>query len=278
MKSKHSSRNFFIILSFGIIAAILTTFILKNISAEPTVEQPQIEEDKKDERSGTEVKAQFCQGNFTTEWGPLMLINANFTVDTDWIAERKTELVDLAELYGVQEYNQWNGIPYLDAEAAPHLNDLLNAYAAENPGHTLGTLSCFRSVGTNCGRMCAPTGVSDHHTGYTCDLIDAVYGTALDTDSNHPEREWLHANSYKFGFIDRFIEEWAGGSMDEPMNVDENGTTGFYENWHFRYVGIEAATEIATGKYNNGNYDSLEHYLKSSGRLTNLLAPNQNCK
>ena len=77
-------------------------------------------------------------------------------------------------------------------------------------------------------------------------------------------------NSYKYGFIDRFPAAWAGGPMSEPINVDENGSTGLYETWHFRYVGIEAATEIATGKYNDGKYDSLEHYLKQIGKVKDL--------
>lgn len=40
--------------------------------------------------------------------------------------------------------------------------------------------------------------------------------------------------------------------------------------WRYRYAGITAATEIATGKYNNGNYDSLEHYLRATGRVSDL--------
>ena len=58
--------------------------------------------------------------------------------------------------------------------------------------------------------------------------------------------------------------------MSEPLNVDENGSTGLFETWHYRYVGIEHATNIATGKYNNGEYDSLEHYLKSLDLVKNL--------
>ena len=84
--------------------------------------------------------------------------------------------------------------------------------------------------------------------------------------------QWLKANSYKYGFIDRFPEAWAGGSMSDPLNVDENGSTGLYETWHYRYVGIEHATNIATGKYNNGEYDSLEHYLKARGLINDLKA------
>ena len=84
------------------------------------------------------------------------------------------------------------------------------------------------------------------------------------------EWQWLKENSYKYGFIDRFPEAWAGGSMLEPLNVDEHGSTGLYETWHYRYVGVVAATEIALGKYNNGQYDSLEHYLKAVGGVSDL--------
>lgn len=211
--------------------------------------------------------------NCSTSFGSLMLINPNFIVDTEFIASRKSQLVNITELYGIREGNHWNGIPLLDPEAAIHLNEMLNAYKIAYVGHEMTTRSCFRSVGTSCGRLCYATGTSDHHTGYTCDLVDDYYGDSLDTDlaANHPEWQWLHENSYRYGFIDRFIEPWAGGSMSEPINVDANGTTGLFESWHYRYVGVMAATEIATGKYNNGNYDSLEHYLKASGRINNLL-------
>ncbi|MBQ3310157.1 D-alanyl-D-alanine carboxypeptidase family protein [Candidatus Saccharibacteria bacterium] len=214
-------------------------------------------------------------GNCTLGLGPLMLINYNFRVNNDFIATRRSELVNVAERYGVIEGNPYNGAPLLDAEAAVHLNDMIKAYQAAYPGHNLETRSCFRSRGTSCGRLCMPTGTSDHHTGYTCDLIDPAYGTELDTShlSHHLEWQWLKDNSYKYGFIDRFPAAWAGSSMSEPLNVDANGSTGLYETWHYRYVGIPAATAIATGQYNNGAYDSLEHYLLKTGKVTGLNPP-----
>ncbi len=212
--------------------------------------------------------------NCTIQFGRLMLINPNYTVETGFISARKTELISLSANYGIREINSWNGDNLVDAEMAPHLAEMVEAYRKDYPGHEIGTMSCFRSVGTKCGRLCAATGASDHHTGLTCDLIDTAYGSSLDTDTlpQHIEWQWLKANSYKYGFIDRFPEAWAGGPMSEPLNVDENGSTGLYETWHYRYVGITAAAEIATGKYNNGNYDSLEHYLKTRGVLDNLKA------
>ena len=210
--------------------------------------------------------------NCTIGFGYLMLINPNFTVETNFINTRRGELVSLSKLYGIVEGNPYNGDNLLDAEAAVHINEMVKAYEADYPNHTLETRSCFRSVGTNCGRLCAATGASDHHTGLTCDLLDPVYGTSLDTDTyaQHVDWQWLKDNSYKYGFIDRFPEAWAGGPMSEPLNVDENGSTGLFETWHYRYVGVEAATEIATGKYNDGEYDSLEHYLKARGLITDL--------
>lgn len=218
-----------------------------------------------------ETENHYNSNNCTTGWGPLTLINPNFTVETAYITTRRSELVNIADLYGIQESGN-NGDGYLDAEAAKHLYELVEAYAEAHPGHELTTRSCFRSVGTTCGRLCAATGTSDHHSGYTCDLIDTAYGTTLSTDdyNEHLEWQWLRAHAHEYGFIDRFPEAWAGGSMDEAINVDENGTTGLFETWHYRYVGVAAATEIATGKYNNGEYDSLEHYLLAIGALSSL--------
>ncbi len=249
-----------------------------NTSTTPSESSDVKEEEPGAEEPDTFVTTNAPSENCTIKLGALMLINPNFTVEESFIAARRGELVSISELYGIREGVAGNGDNLLDAEAATHINDMVKAYEADNPGHTLETRSCFRSRGTSCGRLCAATGASDHHTGLTCDLIDPVYGTVLDTDTidTHIEWQWLKTNSYKYGFIDRFPEAWAGGPMSEPLNVDENGSTGLFETWHYRYVGIKNATEIATGKYNNGEYDSLEHYLKMRGFISDLKAGNCN--
>jgi D-alanyl-D-alanine carboxypeptidase (penicillin-binding protein 5/6) len=249
-----------------------------NTSTTPSESSDVKEEEPGAEEPDTFVTTNAPSENCTIKLGALMLINPNFTVEESFIAARRGELVSISELYGIREGVAGNGDNLLDAEAATHINDMVKAYEADNPGHTLETRSCFRSRGTSCGRLCAATGASQHHTGLTCDLIDPVYGTVLDTDTidTHIEWQWLKTNSYKYGFIDRFPEAWAGGPMSEPLNVDENGSTGLFETWHYRYVGIKNATEIATGKYNNGEYDSLEHYLKMRGFISDLKAGNCN--
>lgn len=248
----------------------------KNEEPEPVIENTETETEEvveeKSEPDDIKPITNLSSDNCTIRYGYLMLINPNFIVDTNFIDARRGELVSVSSLYGIIEGNAYNGDNLLDAEAAKHLSEMVKAYEAEYPGHTFETRSCYRARGTTCGRLCAATGTSDHHTGLTCDLLDPAYGTSLDTSTydQHVDWQWLYANSYKYGFIDRFPEEWAGGSMSEPLNVDENGSTGLFETWHYRYVGVGPATEIATGKYNNGKYDSLEHYLKARGLVTDL--------
>lgn len=267
-----------------IIVSVLVTFLLIKKDSQPDID-PNLnmtEEEVKLDETPIDPKKELLQSlkpvtnipssNCTIKYGYLMLVNPNFTVDTDFIDARRSELVSISSLYGIKEGNPYNGDNLLDTEAAEHINEMIKAYEAEYPGHTFETRSCYRARGTTCGRLCAATGASDHHTGLTCDLLDPAYGTSLDTDTlgQHIDWQWLKANSYKYGFIDRFPEAWAGGPMSEPLNVDENGSTGLYETWHYRYVGVEHATNIATGKYNNGEYDSLEHYLKSLDLVKNL--------
>lgn len=255
-----------------IVATLVTTIFLSESSKKHFEQTEEYSLDDEPAVKKIEEKPGLAGGNCTTGFGNFMLINPNFKVSTDWIAARKKQLISVSKTYGIKEGKSSNGDNLMDAEAAKYLNDMVKAYEAYNAGHTMVTRSCFRQVGTKCGRLCAVTGTSDHHTGLTCDLVDTKYGTELDTSyyKNHKEWQWLKENSYKFGFIDRFPEAWAGGPMSKPINVDENGTTGLYETWHYRYVGVEAATEIATGKYNNGKYDSLEHYLKMTGKVKDL--------
>ncbi len=289
---KKTSKKRLIIPIIGASSALLVFFALsilkpadtstpshKEGHAESSSPQPPEKTEIPELATSANTSSKYNSSNCTTEWGSLMLINPNFQVDSNFIATRKTELIDITATYGIREGNTYNGTPLLDAEAATHLNDMLNDYKAYNPGHEMTTRSCFRSRGTSCGRLCVATGGSDHHTGFTCDLVDDAYGDSLDTSTYniHPEWQWLRANSYKYGFIDRFPEAWAGGPMSQPAVINAEGSTGLFETWHYRYVGITAATEIATGKYNNGNYDSLEHYLKATGKIINLTDMQSSC-
>lgn len=80
----------------------------------------------------------------------------------------------------------------------------------------------------------AVPGYSEHQLGLAVDINGATYDVYF----------WLQENSYKYGFIFRY-----------PGNkTDITGTAE--EVWHYRYVGVEAATEI----YERGI--CLEEYLE----------------
>ena len=75
-------------------------------------------------------------------------------------------------------------------------------------------------------------GNSEHEIGLALDIVCDTYKTLDagfgDTDAG----KWLAANSYRFGFILRYPE-------------GKEYVTGIeYEPWHYRYVGVEAATVI----------------------------------
>ena len=75
----------------------------------------------------------------------------------------------------------------------------------------------------------ARAGYSEHQTGLAMDIMNARWGYVDDTDK---EYTWLINNSYKYGFILRYLE-------------GKEEITGYmYEPWHFRYVGKDIATEI----------------------------------
>ena len=89
----------------------------------------------------------------------------------------------------------------------------------------------------------AKAGHSEHQSGLCVDLIENG-NTELTVAFEECEAfRWLSANAHKYGFILRY-----------PKNKE--AITGYeYEPWHFRFVGIDAASVI----YEDGI--CLEEYL-----------------
>lgn len=82
----------------------------------------------------------------------------------------------------------------------------------------------------NIDTYAARPGFSEHQTGLSFDILTlGVRSTNFDTTE---EFNWLKENSYKYGFILRYPK-------------DKEDITGYdYESWHYRYVGVSAATKI----------------------------------
>ena len=109
----------------------------------------------------------------------------------------------------------------------------------------------YNSAVKNSGQKVADSdtarpGHSEHQTGLTMDVSSTKGGNML---SFHKTESftWMQNNAHKYGFILRYLD-------------GKTHITGFtYESWHYRYVGIETATDIHNN-YPNLTYD--EYYYK----------------
>jgi len=76
----------------------------------------------------------------------------------------------------------------------------------------------------------ARAGFSEHQTGLALDIV--TYNSLLNDFENTDEFKWLQKNAHKYGFILRYPK-------------DKEDITGYsYESWHYRYVGVDVATQI----------------------------------
>ena len=78
--------------------------------------------------------------------------------------------------------------------------------------------------------LVAYPGTSEHQLGLALDLVDARHVKLDSSQENTKAYKWLYEHCAEYGFIVRY----PNGKTD---------ITGIiYEPWHFRYVGVEAAT------------------------------------
>lgn len=132
--------------------------------------------------------------------------------------------------------------------AAKDAFEELAAVALLESGLELGIRSAYRSFYTQCltfaykvetnglehaKRFSAEPGRSQHQLGTTVDITSARLGWGLEqTMGEEPEGVWLAANAHRFGF-----------ALSYPNAMEE--VTGYgWEPWHYRYIGVEAATEM----------------------------------
>lgn len=121
-------------------------------------------------------------------------------------------------------------------EALVHLNEMCTAYHdATKNGVKVSQTGAYRNYATqdkfwkNRDKSLNPPktipgNASEHRTGLGFDIWVL--------DGEKYDYTWFRANCYKYGFILRYP-------------ADKKNITGItYEQWHFRYVGVEAATEI----------------------------------
>jgi len=93
-------------------------------------------------------------------------------------------------------------------------------------------------------KLSARPGHSEHQLGLAADFSARGQGCVILTCfGNTGAGRWLEENAHKYGFILRYPKGY-------------RAITGFqYEPWHFRYVGVELATEL-----NNKGIKTLEEF------------------
>ena len=95
----------------------------------------------------------------------------------------------------------------------------------------------------------AVPGTSEHSLGLAVDICALSYQLLDESQADTAEQQWLMAHCQEYGFILRYPE-------------DKSDLTGIiYEPWHYRYVGVEAATEIMAQGI------CLEEYLEANYAL-----------
>ncbi len=91
----------------------------------------------------------------------------------------------------------------------------------------------------------ARPGYSEHQTGWSFDIGDGGGACSFQPCfAEQPAAAWARGNGHRYGFVVRY-----------PWNFHE--ITGYYyEPWHLRYIGVEAATDM----FNRG-IATLEEYF-----------------
>ncbi len=137
--------------------------------------------------------------------------------------------------------------PKLRAEAAEAAVAVFAAFTAET-GLAMTSQSAYRSFaaqtliydrdaavnGTaDTDQGIARPGHSEHQTGLAIDISAAPAVCSLAACfAETPQGEWLAENAWRYGFLLRYP-------------ADKVAVTGFeFEPWHFRYIGVELATEM----------------------------------
>ena len=174
-----------------------------------------------------------------------------YVIDPLILVNKKHKLPDDYEVELLTMYDKVNRAA---KEAYQPLNDMLAAGRAE--GLAFEICSSYRDVKrqeylfqedvdalmqqgytyeeayAETARETMPPGHSEHSTGLAFDIVALSYQMLDARQATTPETLWLHEHCAEYGFILRYPK-----GKEEITQID-------YESWHYRYVGVEAATYI----------------------------------
>lgn len=119
-----------------------------------------------------------------------------------------------------------------------NFNRKLNAYLAQGLDKATAEEYTRASIAT--------PGRSEHETGLAADIANSSGRVLGPWFAQTPEYAWLMQHCTEYGFIQRYPEN----------RQDVTGV--YYESWHYRYVGVDYAADIAASGL------TLEEYLSAA--------------
>ena len=161
--------------------------------------------------------------------GDILLVNESHRLSADYVPE------GLVNLYQSRHsFRLANSDIYLTRETYEAAEKMFHAAEEQNVNGFIIT-SGYRSyqrqsevyAESEPGKAQQP-GASEHQTGLAFDVTVETN----DGFESTPQYAWLSQHAHEYGFIQRY-----------PAN--KSSVTGIsYEPWHYRYVGVEAATRM----------------------------------
>lgn len=170
-----------------------------------------------------------------TSW-ELKLVNAQNPLDASF----SPELSDLGNGQGFDSRAE----AYLELFLAAARNEELSAYIISSyrsyqsqdtlfknkVAQYLSSEGSQEAAEKKAKTIVAYPGTSEHQLGLACDITDKYYQYMNESIADTELSKWMKEHCAEYGFILRYPE-------------DKQDLTGvMYEPWHFRYVGIKAAT------------------------------------
>ena len=162
--------------------------------------------------------------------GNILLVNDTHRLSADYVPE------GLVNLYQQRHsFRLASSEIYLTRETYEAAQRMFAAAEAENVNGFIIT-SGYRDykrqaeiyAASEPGKAQQP-GASEHQTGMAFDVTAENSGDGFEST---PQYGWISQHAHEYGFIQRY-----------PANkADETGIS--YEPWHYRYVGVDAATRI----------------------------------
>lgn len=161
--------------------------------------------------------------------GEILLVNSEHRLSEDYVPEALVNLYEQRHSFRLASSEI-----YLTRETYEAMERMFAAAEADNVNGFIVT-SGYRDYQRQAEiyaesepGLAQEPGASEHQTGMAFDVTTETNDGFESTE----QYAWLRAHAHEYGFIQRY-----------PANkADETGIS--YEPWHYRYVGVEAATRI----------------------------------